>query len=76
MALTVKRADVWAARINDRPGGLAEKLVALAEAGVQLEFVVARRAPEKPGAGVVFLAVGAAAGTGSGPCSIDLSRPA
>jgi hypothetical protein len=55
MALNVTRADVWAARIEDRPGGLAEKLAALAEAGAKLEFVVARRASERPGAGVVFL---------------------
>jgi hypothetical protein len=55
MALNVTRADVWAASIEDRPGGLAEKLAALAEAGAKLEFVVARRASEKPGSGVVFL---------------------
>ena len=55
MALNVTRADVWAAGIEDRPGGLAGKLAALAEAGAQLEFVVARRASEKPGTGVVFL---------------------
>jgi hypothetical protein len=55
MALEVTRADVWAASIEDRVGGLAEKLAALAEAGAQLEFVVARRASERPGTGVVFL---------------------
>jgi hypothetical protein len=55
MALNVTRADVWAASIEDRPGGLAEKLAALAEAGAQLEFVIARRASEMPGTGVVFL---------------------
>ena len=55
MALTVTRTDVWAASIDDRAGGLAEKLAALAEAGAQLEFVVARRAPDRPGTGVVFL---------------------
>jgi hypothetical protein len=53
--MTVARADVWAANLDDRPGGLAEKLSALAEAGAQFEFVIARRAPDKPGAGVVFL---------------------
>jgi hypothetical protein len=47
--------DVWAASIDDRPGGLAETLAALAEAGAQLEFVISRRAPDKPGKGVVFL---------------------
>lgn len=55
MALTVSRVDTWAAEIADRPGGLGEKLGALAAAGANLEFVVARRRPEKPGAGVVFV---------------------
>ena len=55
MALDVKRVDVWAASIEDRPGGVAEKLAVLADAGAQLEFVIARRTPEKRGAGVVFL---------------------
>jgi hypothetical protein len=55
VALNVTRADVWAASIEDRPGGLAGKLAALAEAGAQLEFVIARRASERPGTGVVFL---------------------
>jgi hypothetical protein len=47
--------DVWGANIEDKPGGLADKLAALANAGAQLEFVIARRTFEKPGAGVVFL---------------------
>jgi hypothetical protein len=55
MALKVTRVDMWAAEIEDRPGGLGEKLAALAEAGAQLEFVIARRAPDKLGTGVVFL---------------------
>ena len=55
MALNVTRVDVWAASMEDQPGGLAQKLAALAAAGAQLEFVVARRAPDKPGTGVVFL---------------------
>jgi len=56
MKLKVTRADVWAATIKDRPGGLAEKLKALAKAGANLEFVVARRSPDRPGTGVVFVA--------------------
>jgi hypothetical protein len=56
MKLKVTLVDVWVASIEDRPGGLAGKLAALAEAGANLEFVVARRAPDKPGTGVVFLA--------------------
>jgi hypothetical protein len=55
VSLTVARADVWAANMDDRPGGLAEKLAALAAAGAQLEFVIARRASDEPGSGVVFL---------------------
>jgi len=55
MKLDVARVDVWAASIKDRPGGLAEKLDSLAQTGVNLEFVIARRRPEKPGTAVVFV---------------------
>ncbi len=55
MRMDISRVDVWAASIEDRPGGLAEKLNALAEAGADLEFIIARRTPEKPGTGVVFV---------------------
>ncbi|MCY2990983.1 MAG: amino acid-binding protein [Planctomycetota bacterium] len=56
MALSVSRVDVWGANIEDKPGGLADKLAALANAGAQLELVVARRTFENPGTGLVFLA--------------------
>jgi hypothetical protein len=55
MAMKVSRVDTWAATIKDKPGGLAPKLTALADAGANLEFVIARRAPDKPGKGVVFI---------------------
>ena len=55
MKLDIARVDVWAASIKDRPGGLAEKLDALAKAKANLAFVIARRAPEKKGTGVVFV---------------------
>lgn len=55
MKLNVTRADVWAATIEDRPGGVHEKLAALSSAGANLEFVVSRRAPDQPGKGVVFV---------------------
>ena len=55
MAYTVKKVDVWAGEIADRPGGLASTLTSMNKAGANIEFVVARRAPEKPGTGVVFL---------------------
>jgi hypothetical protein len=49
----VERVDVWAATIEDRPGGLAQLLAALREAGADLQFIIARRA--EPGKGVVFV---------------------
>ncbi len=55
MKLKVTRTDTWASTIDDRPGGLADKLAALAAAGANLEFVIARRAPEQMGNGVVFV---------------------
>jgi hypothetical protein len=56
MKLKVSRAVVWAADIEDRPGGLAESLEALGNAGTNLDFILARRAAESPGQGVVFVA--------------------
>jgi hypothetical protein len=56
MALSVKRVQWWAGPIADRAGGLAALLKPLAEAKVNLEFVLARRTPEAPGQGVVFVA--------------------
>jgi hypothetical protein len=55
MALKAERVDTWAASLEDTPGSLASKLNALTGAGVDLEFVIARRAPEKAGMGVVFV---------------------
>jgi hypothetical protein len=55
MELSVERVDVWAATIDDKPGGLAKVLSVLREAGVDLQFVVARRT-EASGKGVVFVA--------------------
>ena len=56
MKLDITRVKVWSANISDKPGALAKKLSAIAEAGANLGFVLARRAPDKPGRGVVFLA--------------------
>jgi hypothetical protein len=55
MAVKVQKVDTWAAPLEDTPGSLASKLNALAKAGVDLDFVIARRAPDKPGTGVVFV---------------------
>lgn len=55
MAYSVKKVDVWAGEVADRPGGLADKVEALSNAGANLEFIIARRAADKPGTGVVFV---------------------
>jgi hypothetical protein len=55
MAYTVKKVEVWSGEIDDRPGGLGKKLATLSDAGANLEFLVSRRAPDKPGTGVVFV---------------------
>ncbi|UCC31225.1 MAG: hypothetical protein JSU86_02895 [Phycisphaerales bacterium] len=56
MAYEITKEDVWAGEIDDQTGALAEKLEAVSRVGVNLEFVIARRAPDKPGKGVVFMA--------------------
>ena len=55
MALKIERVDVWSGEIRDEVGGLTRKLEPLAAAGADLSFLIARRRPERPGTGVVFL---------------------
>ena len=55
MGLFVESVDVWAAPILDRPGGLAEALKVLHDAGADLQCIISRRAPDQPGKGVVFV---------------------
>jgi hypothetical protein len=55
MALKITKVDVWAGEIPDIAGGLARKLEALADARASLACVIARRQPERPGTGVVFV---------------------
>jgi hypothetical protein len=55
MDLFVEHVDVWAATIPDKPGGLAEALGHLRDAGANLQSIIARRAPDHPGEGVVFV---------------------
>jgi len=56
MAIEITKVDVWVAQMTDRPGALAKKLETVADAGANLEFMIARRAPDKPGREVVFMA--------------------
>ena len=55
MDIVIEHVDVWAANIEDKPGGLASVLAALRDVGADLQFIIARRAPQEPGHGVVFV---------------------
>lgn len=49
------RVHVYHAPVDDKPGGTAVRLKALAEAGVHLEYVHSERADGKTGAGDLFV---------------------
>jgi len=54
MTVKATKAQVWVATIEDRAGGVADKLEALAKSGASLEMALARRT-EEPGKGVLFV---------------------
>lgn len=47
----VEHVDAWAAPIDDKPGGLADVLSSLRDAGANLQFIIVRRAWNDPGKG-------------------------
>lgn len=51
----IERVDVWSASIADKTGGLSWLLKGMEEAGADFNFIIARRTPENPGSGVVFV---------------------
>jgi hypothetical protein len=55
MALKVRKVDVWAVEFRDEPGGLARVLAPIADAGGNLECVIARRQADKFQAGIAFI---------------------
>jgi len=74
MKLKITKGEMWKATIDDRPGGAAAVLDPVARAGADFEFAFARRAPEMPGRGLLFVtpvkgkkAVAAAQAAGLGP---------
>jgi hypothetical protein len=56
MAFKLDRVHVWSGEVEDRPGGAATKLSALAQAGANLEFIFTRRLGDAPGKGVLYVA--------------------
>jgi hypothetical protein len=55
MELTIEQVNVWAASIRDEVGGMEHLLAGLRDAGADLDFILARRTPDKPGMGVLFV---------------------
>lgn len=55
MDLIAECVEVWATSIEDKPGSLANVLTGLREAGADLNFILARRAPEAFGKAEVFV---------------------
>jgi hypothetical protein len=55
MALKVTKVEMWSTIIDDRAGGLADKIDPLTKAGASFEFVFARRMPEQPGRGLALI---------------------
>ena len=53
--MKVKKIAIWTAEIEDRAGAMNGPLKALADAGADLSFVLARRQPDHPGKGILFV---------------------
>jgi hypothetical protein len=68
MGFRLDRVHVWAGEVADRPGGVAAKLSALAQAGANLEFIFTQRRPDKPGSGILYVA------PVSGPAQVRAAR--
>jgi len=56
MGYELSKVDVWVGEIENHPGGLAGLLEDLNKGDINLEFVITRHQPEKPGVDLVFLA--------------------
>jgi hypothetical protein len=56
MGFKLERVHIWSGEIIDKAGGMATKLAPLAEAGANLEYILTRRQPERPGTGILYVA--------------------
>ncbi len=70
MSFKMDRIHVWSGEVEDRPGGTASKLAALAQAGANLEYIFTKRLPHKPGKGILYVA------PISGPTQITAAKTA
>lgn len=55
MAHKITKLKVWLTELDDRAGAMSEKLSVLADAKADLKFVLARRRPDMPGKGILFV---------------------
>jgi hypothetical protein len=56
MSFKLDRVNLWSGEVPDQAGGTASKLAFLAQAGANLEYVFTKRLPDKPGAGILYVA--------------------
>ncbi|MBU0640159.1 MAG: hypothetical protein KKB50_14935 [Planctomycetes bacterium] len=56
MKFEISRVEVWAGEVQDRRGALADTLKSVLDAGADLDFIIARPSPVKPGTGILYLA--------------------
>lgn len=56
MGFKLDRIHVWSGEIPDQPGSMSSKLALLAQAGANLEFILTRRQPDRPGTGILYVA--------------------
>lgn len=70
MGFKLDRVHVWSGEVADRAGGVANKLAALAQADANLEYILTRRLPDRPGTGVLYVA------PVTGPAQVRAARAA
>lgn len=70
MGFKLDRVHVWSGEVADRAGGVAAKLSALAQANANLEFILTRRQPDRPGTGLLYVA------PVTGPAQVRAARAA
>ena len=58
--MRIEKFSIWTAEVEDRAGGTTGLFKALAGAGTDVTFALARRQPDKPGKGILFVSPGSA----------------
>lgn len=70
MGFKLDRVHVWSGEVADQAGGIASKLTLLAQAGANLEYILTKRQPHRPGTGILFVA------PVTGPAQVRAARAA